>query len=131
MTRTGSTEPEFGGVWSLESSWKTSAHVVGTGRGGTFDPTRPLSISVRDDMVSESSRRPRLGRGLGRGLAPSATDGADDKNFWHTAILKVRTGTVFGRLSIKSWMICGEEVCRRVVSVVANMGPSKDSERPR
>lgn len=84
-----------------------------------------------DDMVPESRRAPRLGRGLGRGLVLPLRDGEDDRNLWHTVILKVRSGIVFGRLSIKFWAIWGEEVYKRVVSVVANIGPSKDPERVR
>ena len=82
-------------------------------------------------MGAESRRDPRLRRGLGRGLVPPVTDDEDDRNFWHTVILNVTTWIVFGRLSIKFWAIFGEEVYRRVVSVAANMGPSKNPESVR
>ena len=82
-------------------------------------------------MAPKSRRDPPLGIGLGRGLVPPVIDDEDDRNFWHTVILKVRTGTIFGRLSIKFWAIWGGEVYRRVVNAAANSGPSKDPERLR
>lgn len=91
-------------VWdtssSLERSRTTSENATSGGPDEWLDPVRPRSVSVADDMAPKSRRDPRL-RGLGRGLVPPVIDDDDVRNFWHTKILKARTGTVFGRLSIK------------------------------
>lgn len=131
MVGTGGSEVDFWDLCSVQSSSKTSEHDGSAGRDGRPDPARPTSASIADDMVPEPRRAPRLGRGLGRGLVPPAIEDEDERNFWHTVILNVRTGIVFGRLSIKFWTIWGEEVYKRVVSVAANIGPSKDPVRER